>query len=172
MFIAWGNEMSSEDWSNVAGMDGTEHQSWENTAVTGEWDSGGLEGDESADAKEEGDDDPSSHRPGEKGEGCGTDGHREDGESVGADGAGDEDAVVAEEDGSSENGWDSGAWSSTWSEPEEKTQLHQPTQRSPLRKGYTPDDMVWEEAVAEAEYLGFYGHQFKKDERGRRHWRL
>ncbi|KAJ4417646.1 hypothetical protein N0V85_001756 [Neurospora sp. IMI 360204] len=174
MFIAWGNEMPSEDWSNGAcmevdeaelvdeTMEDTGHQSRENAAVTGEWDSGGLEGA----------DDPNSHGRGELGDGCGTDGDGQDGESVGAEGAGDEDAVVAEEDGSSENGWDS-AWSSTWSEqPEEKTQLHQPPQRSPLRKGYTPDDMVWEEAVAEAKYLSFYGHQFKKDERGRRYWRL
>ncbi|KAK1774220.1 hypothetical protein QBC45DRAFT_46882 [Copromyces sp. CBS 386.78] len=171
--IEWSNKVPAEEWSSVAGMDAaewaegttkeTEHQSWENDAVTPESNSGGLEGDQSADLKGQGVNEPLLYRQGQWGQTYGTDGREDDVDSVWPDGAGEDDGC--------EIGWDS-AWSSTQLELQEKIQLHQPTKPSPLRKGHTPDDMVWEDAVAEAEYLSCYGHQSKKDERGRRYWRL
>ncbi|KAL0465495.1 hypothetical protein QR685DRAFT_130917 [Neurospora intermedia] len=180
--IEWSNGIPGEDWGSVAGMDGTElieesaeeigQQSWENDTVVAGWDSGDLEGNQPADTQGKGDDDHSSYEPGGVGDGCATDGHGEEDDSVWADGAGDETAAAAANGTSSdETGWNC-AWSSTCLESEKKTQPHQPTKSSPLRKGYTPDDMVWEEAVAEAEYLERFGHHSKKDKRGRRYWRL
>lgn len=172
--IECSNRMPSEDWScNSVGFgeaqwtegatEETQHQSWENDAVSPQSNSAGLQGDESADTEREGTTKPILYRQGDWGETYGTDGHEDDVDSVWPDGAGEDDGC--------ETGWGS-AWSATQLEPEEKIQLHQPTNPSPLRNGYTPDDMVWEEAVAEAEYLSYYGHQSKRDECGRRYWRL
>ncbi|KAK3499419.1 uncharacterized protein B0T23DRAFT_16981 [Neurospora hispaniola] len=180
--IEWNNDIPGEDWGSVTGMDETElveesaeeigQQSWENDTVVAVWDTGGLEGNQPTDTEGEGDDDPSSYEPGGVGDGCATDGHGEEDDSVWVDGAGDENAAAAADGSSSdETGWNC-AWSSTCLESEKKTQPHQPTKSSSLRKEYTPDDMVWEEAVAEAEYLKSFGHHFKKDKRGRRYWRL
>ncbi|KAK3501462.1 hypothetical protein B0T13DRAFT_463423 [Neurospora crassa] len=180
--IDWSNDIPGEDWGSVAGMNGIElveesaeeigQQSWENDNVVAVWDTGGLEGNQPADTEKEGGHDPSSYEPGGVRDGCATDGHGEEDDSVWVDGAGDENVDAAADGTSSdETGWNC-AWSSTCLEPEKKTQPHQPTKSSSLRKGYTPDDMVWEEAVAEAEYLKSFGHHFKKDKRGRRYWRL
>lgn len=180
--IEWNNDIPGEDWGSVAGMGGTElveesaeeigQQSWENTTVVSGWGSGDLEGNQPADTQKEGDDDHNSHEPSGMEDGCATDGHGEEDDSVWADRAGDKNAAAAADGSSSDHtGWNC-AWPSIWLESEKKTQPHQPTKSSSLRKGYTPDDMVWEEAVAEAEYLRSFGHQFKKDKRGRRYWRL
>ncbi|KAK3403442.1 hypothetical protein B0T20DRAFT_475229 [Sordaria brevicollis] len=85
---------------------------------------------------------------------------------------GDLDSVWPEDIGEDDNVEEDWNWSAKLTELKEKVHPHQPVRPSPLRMGYTPDDMIWEEMVEEAEYLSFYGHQSKKDKLGRRYWRL
>lgn len=173
-----GNEAPAGEWSSGTGWDEvgwtqgaageTEHQSCEGIATTEEWDFGALGEDGSTDTNtEEVVDDTSPimyTQGGWAGETYGTDGQHED----------DVDSIWPDDGGGVDEGWDSG-WDSTGClstepmEPEEKTQLHQPAKPSPLRMGYTPEDLAWEDAVAEANYLSSYG---KRDEHGRRYWRL
>lgn len=168
--IEWDNGVVPEEWNNTGGKGEAEmveeaadeigHRSWN---TSGQWTSGGLQEVESIDKNWEGVDNPGSSEPVEIEEGCGTYGYEDDLDSVWPEDVGEDDNMKEE--------WDF-AWSSKLMEVKENIHLHQPTKPSPLRKGYTPDDMVWEEAVEEAEYLSFYGHQPKKDKRGRRYWRL